>query len=233
MAKVVSLAFVLVLLFASGAASRAHATDVRPCPATPVTVDELLGLADGAGFAGFAGQLNPGGLACYEGSDVTVQGFVQEPEGLGGTSVVVIEPTWLTEWGLFLYASSRERDGAPVGPAYVVAYPPGSGDLNKRYDGRWVSVVAHFDDPAAQTCHAEGPADADPPTDEEAVAMCRQILVLSSIKPTRAPDTATLSFAPSEPLPTAALAFAAGALGAMAWILRPSRRRPESKRPGR
>jgi hypothetical protein len=233
MAKPAFLALAFFALIAWAAGSPVHAADVPPCPTAPLTVKELLALADDAGFAGFAGQLNPNGLACFEGSDVTVVGFVQEPEGLGGTSAVVIEPTWLTEWGLFLYATSRERDGVPVGTPYVVAYPPGSGDPNHRYDGRWVSLQAHFDDPAAQACHAVGPADANPPSDAEAVAMCRQILVLSSIRVTSAPDTATLPFAPTWPSPAAGLLLVAGALGAVAWMLRPARRRRESKRPDR
>ena len=173
--------------------------------------------AGDAGYAGFAVQLNPDGLACYGASDVTVVGFVHEPDGLGGTNAVAIEPTWLTEWGLFLYASARKRDGAPVDDPYVVAYPPGSGDPNRRYDGKWVSVVAHFDDAAAQTCHAEGPADADPPSDEEAVAMCRQILVLSSVRVTSAPDSATVPL--GRPGPDPAVLLLAAGLGLIAWIV--------------
>ena len=102
MAKLAFLAVMVLLVTALVASSPARATDVRPCPAPPLTVDELLALAGDAGYAGFAGQLNPDGLACYGASDVMVVGFVHEPDGLGGTGAVVIEPTWLTEWGLFL-----------------------------------------------------------------------------------------------------------------------------------
>lgn len=215
--KFVTSVVALCIVVGFTAGSPVHATDVRPCPAQPLTVGELLALADDAGYAGFLGQLNPAGLACFGGSDVRVIGFVDEPEGLGGVSAIVIEPRWLTERGLFLHPSSAGTSDAS-GAFYAVAYPPGSGNPNRRYARRWVSLVAHFDDPAAQTCHAEGPADADPPTDEEAVAMCRQILVLSSIRVTSAPDTATAAAPADARGDVSALVFvAAGLLGLAAW----------------
>jgi hypothetical protein len=109
-------------------------------------------------------------------------------------------------------------DERRLGRVLCGAYPPGSGNPNRRYARRWVSLVAHFDDPAAQTCHAEGPADADPPTEEEAVAMCRQILVLSSIGVTSAPDTATAAAPADTRRDVPALVFvAAGLVGLAAW----------------
>ena len=121
--KLVTSVVALCIVVGFTAGSPVRATDVRPCPAQPLTVGELLALADDAGYAGFLGQLNPAGLACFGGSDVRVIGFVDEPEGLGGVSAVVIEPRWLTERGLFLHPSSAGTSDAS-GAFYAVRTRP-------------------------------------------------------------------------------------------------------------
>src|SRR5690349_2850506 len=75
------------------------------CPSQPLTVDELLGLWDNGAAAGFMGLVNVNGRRCYGDSNLTVIGYVDAPEGLGGTSATVIKPMWLTEWGLMLAPS--------------------------------------------------------------------------------------------------------------------------------
>jgi hypothetical protein len=191
------------------------------CPSTPLTVGELRSLWDGE-YAGFAGMTNPRGRACYGGADVRVIGFVDVPDGLGGTSASGIKPGWLTEWGLWIYGTSNAIATDHANDSYTIATAPKLGDLNERYARRWVVVTAHFDDPRARTCRGWG---VEPPTKKEAVRVCRSIMVLSSISTTSAPDTATTSGrgdAPGEVAPW--LLAVAGLLGSVAWVGRPRRR---------
>ena len=186
------------------------------CPATPLTVAELRSLWDGE-FAGFAGMTSPRGRACYGGADVQVIGYVDMPDGLGGTSASGIKPAWMTEWGLFLYGKTNAISSGHANDTYVIATAPRLGDLNERYHHRWVLVTAHFDDPRAKTCRGWG---VDPPTKKEAVSVCRSILVLSSVSTTSAPDSSTTDAAPAHgpsPLVPVTLLAAAG-LGALGWI---------------
>jgi len=201
------------------------------CPSTPLTVGELRALWDGE-FSGFAGMTNPRARACYGGADVRVIGYVDMPDGLGGTSASGIKPFWLTEWGLMLYGASNAIRTNHANDSYVIATAPKLGDLNARFAHRWVLVTAHFDDRRAKTCRGWG---VDPPTKTQSVRICRSIMVLSSITTTSAPDTSTAAgtgplTVPGQPASPALLLMAAG-LGTWAWLGR-RRRGRESKRPG-
>lgn len=190
------------------------------CPAQPLTVGELRGLWSGE-FSGFAGMTNPRGRACYGRSNVRVIGFVDQPEGLGGTSASGIKPVWLTEWGLILYGASNAISTDHANDFYTIAIPPGLGDLNVHYARRWVVVTAHFDDRRARTCRGWG---VDHVSKKEALRACRSILVLSSVSLTSAPDTSTGPTAATEgvgdwPLRTSPFGLAAG-IGLLAWLRR-------------
>jgi len=205
------------------------------CPATPLTVAELRDLWEGE-YAGFAGMTNPAGRACYGGADVPVIGYVDMPEGLGGTSASGIKPAWMTEWGLMLYGASNAISTNHANDSYVIATRPRLGDLNERYRHRWVLAMAHFDDPAARTCRGWG---VDKPSKKESVSVCRSIMVLSSVSTTSAPDSSTAAIVGSPGAPRLALPvalLAAAGLGTVAWVGRARRLRTpdrESKRPGR
>jgi hypothetical protein len=222
---------VVTLAASAPAVASSGATDAAGCPTRPLSVAELLRLWDGEP-AGFLGMTSPRGRACFGRSDVVVFGYVNAPDGMGGTSAVTILPSWLTENGLMLYGSSREVGGYPAGDAYVVAMPPGFGDLQMRYRHRWVQLVAHFDDARARTCHAVGPKDAQPPSRKEAVRLCRSILVLSSINTTSVPDTAAAMIeakpgVQGSPAGVTAILPLAGVVGALAWLARDRGRRRE------
>ena len=168
---------------------------------------------------------NPRGRACYASADVRVIGFVDVPDGLGGTSASGIKPGWLTEWGLWIYGTSNAIATDHANDSYTIATAPKLGDLNERYARRWVVVTAHFDDPRARTCRGWG---VEPPTKNEADRVCRSIMVLSSISTTSAPDTATTSASGDTPAKVPAwLLAAAGLLGSVAWMSR-LRRRPKA-----
>src|SRR5690242_4197594 len=166
-----------ILLAATAVPGTTSPVSAVECPAQPLAVGELTALWDHGGYAGFMGLVNHNGRRCYGDADLTVVGYVDSPEGIGGVNSFVIKPLWMTMSGLMLMSgSAADRHGSSW--FYPIAMPPRFGDLNERYHHRWVAVTAHFDDPRALTCRAEGPADTNPPSKAQAVRMCRSILVL-------------------------------------------------------
>lgn len=224
------LAMALAAAVSATGLSQPGSAEAAGCPSTPLTVGELRGLWDGE-FAGFAGMTSPRGRGCYGAADVRVIGYVDTPDGLGGTNASGIVPAWLTEWGLLLYGSSNAIRLGLANDVYVIAIPPKLGDLNKRYAHRWVMVTAHFDDPRARTCHGWG---VDKPTRKESVRVCRSILVLSSVSLTSAPDTSTAGAAVSATTggtPLALILALAWAIGGLTWARRFGRERQPARRP--
>jgi hypothetical protein len=103
-----------------------------------VTVRDLLELAP-YGTSSYGGA-NPRAHACFGGATITIRGFANWPDGLGGTSTSGIRPTDF-EWPtFFLFASSRESR-ARVRPGRVrrargAAVPQGGGPVPPRLGRR-------------------------------------------------------------------------------------------------
>jgi hypothetical protein len=179
LAQVVAAAVSGCLLLPLLAPAEAVARSV-PCPDRhDLTVRDLLALAPQR-VDGYWGE-SPRARACYGGATLTVRGYANWPEGLGGTSVSGIRPAWF-EWPTFyLFASSRElAPGFGRGAFYGIAVPPRLGAVEQRYHRTWVIVTARFEHPLATRCRGYGPRD-DRPTRTEAVAACRDRLVLLSV----------------------------------------------------
>ncbi|HEX6945201.1 MAG TPA: hypothetical protein VF196_03340 [Casimicrobiaceae bacterium] len=189
MLRVVALAILVGVLAPAAVPGRAAARAV-PCPDRhAVTVHDLLDLApfDVSGFGG----ANPRAHACFGGATITIRGFANWPDGLGGTSVSGIRPGYF-EWPQFyLFASSREvAPGFGKGAFYGITVPPRFGKVENTYHRVWVVVTARFEDPLANRCRGYGPKG-DRPTRAEAIATCRESLVLTSIRVASGPpDTA-------------------------------------------
>jgi hypothetical protein len=212
----------LALLWAGTWAAPTSTADAAGCPNPPLTVAELRGLwKNGGGYVGFWGMANPAGTRCYGRADVSVIGFVDMPDGLGGTSASGITHAWLVDRVVMLYGASNAIRSGRVNDSYTVAVPPRFGDLQARFARRWVQLTAHFDDPAAQACRGYGPKDANPPTRRQAIAACRRIMVLSSISTTNAPETSIVGVrsSPDRSRDDGALLVlaTAGLLGGLAW----------------
>ena len=125
------------------------------------------------------------------GKIITIHAFANWPDGIGGTSTSGVRPG-VFEWPqLYLFASSRESyPGYGKGSFYGIVVPPRFGKVEKTYHRVWVDVTARFEDPYADRCRGYGPKP-DRPTRAEAVAQCRDTLVLVSIRAaTDPPDTA-------------------------------------------
>lgn len=223
---------VLVLL-CTGAVAATNAGPVTarttPCPDQPLTVSDLHRLwLDGGDYAGFNGATNPRFHECFGKSEVRIRGFVNRPDGLGGTSTTFMKPGWLAEAGaLILFGSTRELSpGYGAGTFYGVSVPPSFGRVEKRYQRSWVDLTAHVDDPAALSCHSVG-LKAARLSKRKSVALCREVLVLSSIREADGPppDTATGQglarlARPESPEPSWAILPAAAVLGAWLWLRR-------------
>lgn len=186
----------LALVLAGLAPALVPAPAAARAPACPdrhdVTVDDLLDLApfDVNNFWG----PNPRAHRCFGGATITIRAFANWPDGLGGTSLAGVRPS-VFEWPqLYLFASSREiAHGYGRGSFYGIVVPPRFGKVEKTYHRVWVEVTARFEDPYADQCRGYGPKDVRP-TRAEAVAQCRDMLVLGSIEAAAGPpDTATAS----------------------------------------
>ena len=162
------------------------------CPSPPVTIGKLASL-----------DLVPG-TTCYGGKLLTFRAYVVEPcrDGCGGASATSITPRWLDG----LLGSSVNLSTGPDDGQVAAFVPPALGRCSfgenlatcpfRWYYGRWVTVSAHFDGPVAQTCrYAPGHPHGAGFTSKEAVAECRQKLIVLSVGPVVAPpatDTAAV-----------------------------------------
>ena len=197
--RVAVLAILIAGLLAVLAPAPAAARAVSCPDRDHVTVGDLLDLApfDTVDYWG----TNPRAHACFGGATITIRGFANWPEGIGGTSLSGVKPLYF-EWpALFLFASSREAyPGYGRGSFYGIVVPPRFGKVENAFHGVWVDVTARFEDPLANRCRGYGPKG-DRPTRAEAVATCREYLVLTSIRAAAGPpDTAV---AADRPVPAA------------------------------
>lgn len=116
-------------------------------------------------------------LACYGNETIEFAATADGGCGAAGGLPLAFEPRWL-----------RSETGCGFG-----GRQPGSGWLNLRFppnaaQGGSVTpgwrVIGHFDDPAARACTATANyPEVQPPTREEAVALCRTEFVVESLEP--------------------------------------------------
>jgi hypothetical protein len=203
------------------------------CPRPPITVADLIALeADRGPLSAFplaVTPMNERALACFGGRELRFTAFVDSTGGVGGTQAYAITPAWLTNARLVVFGSSREVEpGTGDGPFFFISTRPGSGDLQSRFARRWVTIRGHFRDRAASTCTASG-APGQTPSRQQAIAICRTMFVLTSIRAASPPDTATIGPATS-PARGGLLPFAAGATAGLVVLVR-TRSRPS--RPAR
>ena len=192
----VALLMCAAALAASFGATRPGPVVGASCPALPVSVADLVRLSQSPGplakaFALGVTPISERALACFGGRELTLTAFVNEPDGIGGASSFGIKPTWIVSGNLIIFGSAREvSPGFGDGPFFMVSTRPGTDDLQRRFAERWVTIRGHFDDPAAATCRATGAAGATP-SKAQAIAICRTMFVVTSIRTTNAPDTDT------------------------------------------
>ena len=101
----------------------------------------------------------------------------------------------MEETGLFLFGTSRRVDGFVEGPFHTTAVPPRLGDLQARFQDRWVLVTGRFGDPTARTCRATGEKGLTP-NRSQAIRICRSIFVVSAVSLLTTPSTSTASPGP-------------------------------------
>lgn len=166
----VALLLAVGLLIMPGNGSTAGLVRAAGCP--PVTI----------------GRLVAHGRSCYGHKVLTFRAFVSPPcDGCGGTSASAISPRWLDSVvGNYISLSSGKNGGQIA--AFV---PPALGrcsafdDLSTcpfhRYRGRWVTVTAQFNAPVAQTCRYSNHPPGAGFTRKDAVAECRQELIVRSV----------------------------------------------------
>ena len=225
---------VAVLLLAGlGGPSLAAPVDAQACPGQPLSVAELHRLQGDDGLLILA-DVNHAGRRCYGSAEIRVVAFSGTPPIMGWEGPWYLEPGWLGDIGLAIYDRTVTRDQWMV-PSYRLAWHGPYRELQTRYQQEWVAITAHFDDPAARTCHATG---SNRPSRASLVRQCRSVLVIDTVRSLGSMDTATGPVA-DVGAGTQAIdgdwrsttLLVAAMLGAVVWIVRTRGR--ESKRPGR
>jgi hypothetical protein len=129
--------------------------------------------------------------ACFGSTDVTLAGWEDRAEGLGGVDEPS-EPNWLTT-NVPFWSFLRDRLGHECGTlcdgAISVHVDPAS-SLRFERDGHWVVITGHRNDPRAETCHFTGTLEPGMPTDEELRERCRAVFVLTSVRDAEPPAAA-------------------------------------------
>lgn len=221
-------AFVVAGLVVSGVVSPPAASAATPCPATPVTLQDLLDLAADKGPLATEYNIEPmlmseAALGCYRDETLRFTAYVRDPGEVGWVYVYGIEPAWFRGLGLFVATTSGQKPGH--GPITALAIPPGLGDLQAAHVGHWVTVTGHFDDPAAATCTATGEPGVAPDA-AEAVTICRSVFVVAGVSRTSVPATATSPPVSQPAAPPAGFLLAvSGALGGLVALWLAGRRR--------
>lgn len=238
--RVVILAFLVGGLLPALAPAPALARGALCPDRHDLTVHDLLALAP-LRVNNYWGE-NPRAHACFGGATLTIRGYANWPDGIGGTSQSGTRPGWF-EWPAFmLFASSREvAPGFGRGAFYGIVVPPRLGAVEQRYHRTWVVVTARFAHPLADRCRGYGPRG-DRPTRAEAIAGCRDRLVMLSI--TRAPgppatdaagrmtgSSALGGIPPSLPAPAAPLLALVALAGSVAGWRRTARVRDRIETP--
>ena len=128
---------------------------------------------------------------CYEGRELTLDGWVVTGFGCGGTGT--FEPTWLAHpCANMSYIRATPPPAIGDQPIFVHYPAPGVTNPSLTYgDNQRVRIVGHYDDPAASACVIEPDpnepafadrniAASDPAAD---VAVCRMRFVVSEVTP--------------------------------------------------
>lgn len=163
------------------------------CPSPPVTIDQIAHLTPARA------------LSCFGDRLLTFVAYVPpHPYGIGGATDHHISPAWLDGLSGSFVALSAGPDAGILVLAFV---PPALGRCLVPSDtsacpfrfswGRWATVRAHFDGPVARACRVTWLEPGVSFTRADAVAQCRETLIVLSVGPVVPPATAT-SRAPDE-----------------------------------
>ena len=141
-------------------------------------------------FRPIYGTYSEAALACYRDRELRFTAFVAAPEGLGGARSYRIEPLWLASPGHWLAVDdSKQPEEFYSGPFLPVAARPRIEAALTDQDHRWVEVVGHFSDPAAEKCRVTlGSGEPSAPTADQAIEICRTSFVVSALKRVAAPS---------------------------------------------
>jgi hypothetical protein len=135
-------------------------------------------------------------VSCLGDRGLQLTGYLEIITGIGGPPTGVT-PAWLGECcgvlagqsPVVLWGAAVPADGRCTGVdsecewMFLFAPDPSALDLTLH---RWVRVTGHYDDPVAQTCHVAD-SRSSIKSDAEAVTLCRESFVVTSIESAPAP----------------------------------------------
>lgn len=131
-----------------------------PCTADEVTVQELMATTDR--------------LECYGGRSISFRAYIS---GSAAISTCSITPVPGDGWLDVCSGIRRLLMAQPGDEEGVLAFLPPEMSAFEMPADRWVDVLGHFDDPAAQTCGIQG----GPTPDPEQVEACRAAFVVEQV----------------------------------------------------
>lgn len=128
-------------------------------------------------------------IACFGSTDVELRGWLDAPPAIGFLPPG-IKPSWLwfpgsgvpALWQAQQGGSDEDCEGADC--AWMFLHVDPASNVVLEGESRWVIVTGHRDDPKSTRCHYVYPPDWTEPhlDDADAVAICRQSFVLTSVR---------------------------------------------------
>ena len=182
-----AMAFAMGLLVLPGHVGTSAVARAADCPSAPVTIAKLVHL-----------DATPGN-ACYGGRLLTFRAYVSPPcDECGGVEAATISPRWLDG----LLGSSVSLSAGPNRGQVSAYVPPALGRCSightatcpfRPFFGGWATVSAHYDGPVAQTCRYDAHPAGKGFSKQDAIAACRQKLIVLSVGSGALPATDTVA----------------------------------------
>lgn len=192
-----SLALLVCLISPAVAVPPAATAATTPCVAGNPTLADLE-LAAGGDYEGPLATkyrtdpflVSELALECYGRRTLRFTAYVPVLPAIGWEYLYGVKPAWFRGAESWIFVASAARDDPATGPTALAGGPPLRG-LQGAWQGHWVLITGHFDDPRARTCTAKG-VKGRTPTRAEMVRICRSTFVVTRVSAASAPATTTI-----------------------------------------
>ena len=134
--------------------------------------------------------------SCFGSGDIEIEGWEDIPDGIGGTGPS-FEPLWLgamypttaSVLSSRLFNQPCDQGASACAIAMVFLYTAPTSNVRFEFDGHWVIVTGHRNDPAAETCRYTG-SEPTGMSAEEIRQTCRDHFVITAVRDAIPPASA-------------------------------------------